>query len=126
MKTRKIIYWISTAVVCLAMVYSSYSDLYSNEVKQAFVHLGFPGYFRVELGIMKIIGIILLLAPLPNFFKEWGYAGFSITFISAFIAHTASGDPVGNRMAPLIILFFLLVSYFSLQQSIKSKIIKTN
>jgi len=120
MKATKIIYWISTALICLAMVYSSYSDLYSDQVKQAFVHLGFPVYFRVELGVMKLIGIVLLLAPVPSFIKEWAYAGFAITFVSAFIAHTALGDSVGNRMAPLIILLFLLTSFFSLRQNVKS------
>ena len=119
MNATKIIYWISTALICLAMVYSSYSDLYSDQVKQAFVHLGFPVYFRVELGVMKLIGIVLLLAPVPSFIKEWAYAGFAITFVSAFIAHTALGDSVGNRMAPLIILLFLLTSFFSLRQNVK-------
>ncbi|WP_158799257.1 DoxX family protein [Pedobacter sp. L105] len=116
METIKIIYWVSTVLVCLAMVFSSYSDLRSAAVKEAFVHLGFPGYFRVELGIMKIIGIILLLAPFPGFCKEWAYAGFAITFVSAFIAHSASGDPVSNRMAPLIVLIILLVSFFTFHQ----------
>lgn len=113
MKIKKITYWVSTVLVALIMVYSSYSDLCSVAVEQAFIHLGFPSYFRVELGIMKIIGIALLVIPLPDFCKEWAYAGFSITFISAFIAHTASGDPMGNRLAPLVVLVVLLVSYFS-------------
>lgn len=111
MKTTKIIYWVTTTLIVLAMVFSSYSDLFSPEVAKAIDHLGFPTYFRIELGVMKIIGILLLLAPLPNFFKEWAYAGFAITFFSAFIAHTASGDPISNRVAPLIILFLLLASY---------------
>ena len=105
MKTSKIVYRIATVLVCLAM------DLWSDAVKVAFVHLGFPGYFRVELGIMKIAGIIMLVVPLPYFLKEWAYAGFAITFVSAFIAHTVSGDPVSNRIAPLFILLLLLVSY---------------
>ena len=110
METTKIIYWVSTGLVCLAMVFSSYSDLRSDAVKKAFVHFGFPAYFRVELGIMKIIGIILLVAPLPAFCKEWAYAGFAITFFSAFIAHTAVKDAAKDRVAPLVILIFLLVS----------------
>lgn len=113
MGATKIIYWVSTVLVVLAMIYSSYSDLNNAIVKEAFVHLGFPGYFRIELGVMKIIGIVLLLAPLSNFSKEWAYSGFAITFVSAFIAHTASGDPMSARIAPLIVLVFLLVSYFS-------------
>ena len=113
MKTTKIIYWVSTIVVCLAMVFSSYSDMCSDDVKKAFVHLGFPAYFRIQLGVMKIIGIILLLSPLPAGLKEWPYAGFAITYVSAFIAHTASADTVSSRIAPLIVLVFLLISYFS-------------
>lgn len=116
MRTTKRIYWASTALVVLAMVYSAYSDLASPAVKEAFVHLGFPSYFRVELGVMKILGLVLLLAPLPPSFKEWAYAGFAITFVSAFIAHTASGDPVGNRLAPVIVLVLLLVSYGSFRR----------
>lgn len=110
---KKIVYWISTIVVALAMVYSSYSELYSPAVKEAFVHLGFPDYFRIQLAIMKMIGIVLLLAPLPGAFREWAYVGFTITFVSAFIAHTMALDPLSSRMAPLIVLFFLLVSYVS-------------
>jgi len=119
MKTIKIIYWVSTVIVCSAMIFSSYSDLCSDAVKQAFVHLGFPGYFRIELGIMKIIGIILLVLPLPLRCKEWAYSGFAITYVSAFIAHTASGDPIGNRVAPLFVLAFLLISYVSFHKKIK-------
>lgn len=77
----------------------------------AFHHLGYPDYFRIELAIGKIIGAILLLAPLAVRIKEWAYAGFAITFMSAFIAHTASGDPVANRIMPLIFLVLLIVSY---------------
>ena len=113
METIKIIYWVSTVLVGLTFIYGAYSDFRSAEVKEAFVHLGFPAYFRVELGVMKLIGVVLLLAPLPVYCKEWAYAGFSITLVSAFIAHTASGDKIGMRMAPLIILVFTLVSYFS-------------
>ena len=113
MNKTKIIYWVSTAIVCLAMIFSSYSDLFSDEVKKAFVHLGFPDYFRIQLVMMKAIGLILLVAPIPSRFKEMAYSGFAITFITACIAHTISGDPIANRVAPLVILVFLLISYFS-------------
>ena len=120
MKAVKIIYRISTGLVVLAMVFSCYSDLFDPEVAKAISNLGFPDYFRIELGIMKIIGIILLLAPLPNFTKEWAYAGFAITFVSAFIAHTAVGDPMSNRIAPLIILLLLSISYICFHKKINN------
>ncbi len=34
----------------------------------------------------------MLLAPVPARLKEWAYAGFAITLVSALIAHLAVGD----------------------------------
>jgi uncharacterized membrane protein YphA (DoxX/SURF4 family) len=113
MKTIKITYWASTAIVVLMMIYSAYAYLTVPMMDQAFQHLGFPAYFRVELAVAKIVGSILLIAPVASRFKEWAYAGFSITFVSAFIAHTMSGDPVSARIMPVIFLLLLIASYFS-------------
>lgn len=113
MKTTKIFYWIFTALVSLMMLYSAYAYLTNPTVAQGFHHLGYPDYFRVELAIAKIIGAILLLVPFTGRLKEWTYAGFTIVFISAFIAHSSSGDPVTNRIMPLIFLAFLAGSYFT-------------
>ena len=113
MKTTKITYWVTTTIVGLMMFYSAYAYLTQDAMVQAFHHLGYPDYFRVELAIGKILGAILLIAPIPAKIKEWVYAGFVITFISAFIAHTASGDPVNYRAMPVIFLVLILVSYFT-------------
>lgn len=112
-KTIKIIYWASTGLVSLMMLFSAYSYFTNPEVKQGFEHLGFPDYFRIELAIAKIIGAIILIVPVKSILKEWAYAGFVITFISAFIAHTASGDPTQNRIGPIVFLIVLALSYFS-------------
>lgn len=112
-KTIKISYWISTALVSLMMVFSAYSYFTSSEVKQGFQHLGFPDYFRVELAIAKILGAIMLVVPIKGQVKEWAYAGFTVTFISAFIAHTASGDSINNRIGPIVFLSVLALSYLT-------------
>jgi hypothetical protein len=112
MKKNNVIYWISTVIVSLMMLFSAYLYLASDEVKAEFVHLGFPSYFRVELAIAKILGIIVLLVPaMPIRLKEFAYFGFAITFISAFIAHTTSGDPGKVAVGPLIFLAVLVVSF---------------
>lgn len=113
MKVIKIIYWVSTIIIALMMSYSAFAYVTKPEIKEAFHHLGFADYFRIELAVGKLIGVLLLLLPIPNRVKEWTYAGFTIVFISAFIAHTASGDPMANRMMPLIFLCLLIVSYVS-------------
>lgn len=113
MKAIKITYWITTGIVGLMMTYSAYAYLTQAAVQEGFHHLGYPGYFRVELAVAKLIGVILLLAPLKARIKEWVYAGFTITFISAFIAHAVSGDPAANWSAPVIFLVLLAVSYIT-------------
>ena len=40
----------------------------------------------------KLLGVVLLLAPVPPRLKEWAYAGFAIDLASAFIAHLSVGD----------------------------------
>lgn len=113
MKAIKITYWVTTAIVGLMMFYSAYAYLTQDAMVQAFRHLGYPDYFRVELAVGKVLGAILLIAQVSVKIKEWVYAGFVITFISAFIAHTASGDPVNYRVMPVIFLVLILVSYFA-------------
>jgi hypothetical protein len=113
MKTTKIIYWVVTSIVAVMMLFSAYSYFSNPDIKTAFVHLGFPDYFRVELAIAKILGALVLLAPVAARYKEWAYAGFAIVFISAFVAHRAAGDTAGVSAAPLVFLLLLAVSYIS-------------
>ncbi|HLZ17749.1 MAG TPA: DoxX family protein [Cyclobacteriaceae bacterium] len=112
MKRNKIIYWISTGVFCAFLLLTSISYLTDPNFVEIFKHLGFPQYFRVELGIAKIIGILILLIPqIPSRFKEWAYAGFGITLISGAIAHFNSGDSVGYILNVLFFFAILLISY---------------
>lgn len=86
------IYWIATALFCLQMSFTAYAQLTLPQVAQAFTHLGFPSYFRIELSCAKLVGVALLLAPVPPRLKEWAYAGFAINLASALIAHLSVGD----------------------------------
>jgi len=87
-----IVYWTVTALLCLQMSFTAYAQLRVPQVAEAFTHLGFPAYFRVELSWAKFLGVLLLLAPVPAWLKEWAYAGFAITLVSALIAHFAVGE----------------------------------
>jgi hypothetical protein len=93
-KADTILYWIATALFCLQMTFTAYAQLRLPQVAQAFTHLGFPPYFRVELSWAKFLGIAVLLAPVPPRIKEWAYAGFAITLASALIAHLSVGDGI--------------------------------
>jgi hypothetical protein len=91
-KATTIVYWIATLVFCLQIGFTAYAQLRLPQVAQAFTRLGFPGYFRVELAWAKVLGVVVLLAPVPARLKEWAYAGFAITLVSAVIAHLAGGE----------------------------------
>src|SRR5205809_45074 len=91
-KAKTIVYWSVTALFCLQMSFTAYAQLRLPQVAESFIHLGFPAYFRVELSWAKLLGVALLLAPVPARLKEWAYAGFAINLASALIAHVSVGD----------------------------------
>ena len=112
-RVTTIVYWIVTALFCLQMGFTAYAQMRLPQVAEAFTRLGFPAYFRVELSWAKLLGVVLLLAPAPARLKEWAYAGFAITIVSALIAHFAVGDgpAVWGWAAATGVLWAL--SYFS-------------
>ena len=120
-KRDKTIYWITTGIVCAVMTFSVVNFVFNdrfpfpNGREGAFQHLGLPPYFKVELTVAKILGLIALLAPgVPYKLREFAYAGFAITLLSAAIAHLARGDAqlgVYFVIDPLVFFAILMVSY---------------
>ena len=92
--TLAIGFWAVTILFCVQIGFTAYAQLSLPQVAEAFTRLGFPDYFRVELACAKLLGVILLLAPVTARVKEWAYAGFAFTLASAVIAHLAIGDGV--------------------------------
>jgi len=112
MKRNKIIYWVSTGLFCAFLFLTSISYLTDPKFVDIFKHLGFPQYFRVELAIAKISGVLILLIPqVPSRLKEWAYIGFGITLISGLIAHLNSRDSAGYIVNVFFWLTLLIVSY---------------
>ena len=95
------------------MLLSAVNYIINDEMHKAFEHLGFPEYFRVELAIAKLIGVLILVIPsIKSNIKEWAYAGFGITLISASISHASVGDGIGQILSPIIMFVILVLSYF--------------
>jgi hypothetical protein len=122
MKTQKIIYRVTTGLVVAGMVLSFFNYFFNPAMKQGYAHIGFPDWFRVELGIAKLLGAVALAVPaIPARVKEWAYAGFFINFFSAFFAHYFAGDPAGNLVAPIVLLVLLIVSYVFREKILKGQ-----
>jgi len=115
MTRDKLIYWTTTAILCSVMVFSAINFNLEHPLgpmKGAFAHLGLPDYFRIELTAAKALGVLALLMPgVPFKAREFAYAGFAITLVSASIAHFSVGDPLLFVVDPLLFLGSLIISY---------------
>ena len=113
MKAKTITYWITTIIVSLVMTVSgTLALIHAPAMMKALAHLGYPAYFSNILGIAKLVGVCLLLAPGFGLLKEWVYTGFAIVVISAFYSHLSSGDGLLS-LDPLVVFCLLETSYFT-------------
>jgi len=125
---ERLIYRMATGLVLAVMVFSivnfTFNDRFPfpNGREGAFVHLGFPAYFKIELTVAKILGVLALVIPaVPFKVKEFAYAGFAITLGSAAIAHFGRGDARNLSVLfvvdPLVFFCLLAASYYYFEKS---------
>jgi len=121
MKTYKITYWSSTALLSLILVMSSGMYVFNNEVVQeTFIALGYPTYLIYPLVVAKLSAVAILLSQKVSIIKEWVYAALFFEFLLAFFAHVMIGD--GDQIGAVIAIVLLIVSYVSGKKIIKDKI----
>ena len=93
MKTKKILYWISTGLMCLLLCFSAFMYFTNTEQLQSgFESFGYPAYIVIPLGIAKILAVIAIISNLSVTLKEWAYFGLLMDFILAAVAHLVAGD----------------------------------
>ena len=110
MSSQKIVYWIATALVCLALFGSLTYLTGSAEVVQGFAKAGYPQHLRIVLGIAKPVAAIVLLLPRFPLLKEWAYAGVTFALVMATISGYLAGE---TWILPLALLALVGVSYFT-------------
>ena len=122
LKTTKIIFWISTALI---FVFEGVMPALFSQKKESIegiTHLGYPIYFISILTVFKVLGALALIIPqVPSRIKEWAYAGFAIDFICACASYWAVDGFGKFAMFPLIVLCVLIVSYVCYHKMIASK-----
>ncbi len=108
------IYWVSTATLCLVLTLSSVSYIFHTPTIIGVRELGFPDFFRVQLAILKIAAALVLIIPfVSGQFKEWAYAGAALFFLTAIIAHLAHKDPYIITGVNVVFILVLLTSNIS-------------
>jgi hypothetical protein len=122
MKSTKIIYWVTTTIICL---FASTAMFFFNTpmAVEGGNHLHIPAYLRLEVSLGQAIGLLLLIIPaVPARFKEWAYVGFGIMYLTALNAHIAVGDSIDKVLMPVVFFALLLVSYVSFHKLQKAKV----
>lgn len=113
---NKIIYWIATVWLALGMVSTGVAQLLRlktgpSGVDSVVAHLGYPDYVLSMLAVLKILGVIVVLAPRVPLLKEWAYAGFVFMMTGAAVSHLAVGDGFGAVFPSLLLLALAGVSW---------------
>lgn len=113
MNKKTVAYWIFTALTALAIGGSGITQFLKPDelVQNLTVNLGYPMYIMALMGVFKISGAVVILAPgLPRL-KEWAYAGIFINMVGGAYSHVAAKDPIGEMIPVLVILTFSLTSW---------------
>jgi putative oxidoreductase len=112
------LYWFAKIFISFFMLFSAY---FTFSHPADFEQLGFPNYFRIELSIAKVVGALLLLIPaIPFRVRDWIYAGFIITMVSALIAHLHNHDPLSKILFVSIDLVLVTTSMWYVSKIEKS------
>jgi hypothetical protein len=121
-KKDSVFYWTSTGIVAAVMLMSALNFAFNPESTAAFKHLGLPEWFKWELTVAKLLGVVILVLSFSKPIKDFAYAGFTIVLLSAPIAHLSSGDSILLEIGHLFFLFCLVVSYRFYQKKLSASV----
>lgn len=112
MKTTKIIYYVSTGLLSLLMLFSAGMYIFNHEeVASMFTNFGYPSYIIYPYAVAKLLGLVALWFVANKTIKEWAYAGFFFAFIFAFFAHIMIND--GEQTGAVVAMVLLIISYIT-------------
>lgn len=108
----KTLYWASTIFTVITFAATGAADLVGvPKVSEGLVHLGYPPYLAMILGMWMLLGSATIILPgLPRL-KEWAYAGMFFMLTGAAISHTVAGDSLGHIFVPLVLLSAVMTSW---------------
>jgi DoxX-like protein len=111
-RLQRTAYWAATLLVAAEFGVGGVIDiLHLQPFFATLLHLGYPAYFAVILGVWKVLGAITVLAPgLPRL-KEWAYAGMIINLSAAIASTLVIGGGPGDLLVPLVFAGLVAVSW---------------
>src|SRR5271165_4717469 len=111
-RTDRLIYWVFAVLTLAFLIAFGVQDLLgAKAVVDTIRHLGYPWYFCYMLGTGKLLAAAALLYPKSRLLREWAYAGVTFELISSFASHSFVDDPWSLRVAPIIVLAIVAVTW---------------
>jgi uncharacterized membrane protein YphA (DoxX/SURF4 family) len=111
-RTKTITYWGSTALLAFVLLSGGIGYLaHQADVAEGIAQLGYPSYVLFILGVFKLAGGLVVLAPRLPRLKEWAYAGALINLTGAAASHLARGNDARHVIVPLVLVIVALVSW---------------
>jgi hypothetical protein len=106
-KKLNILYWISTILFVLLMLFSAVGGLQPSADAIKIMHdfLGYPVYFIQFLSIAKLLGCIGILIPGYSRIREWAYAGLFFDLAGAIY----SGIAAAGKFDPMILTMLIWI-----------------
>ncbi|HVY76278.1 MAG TPA: DoxX family protein [Puia sp.] len=112
MKKTNTIYWIVTILFAALMLFSAIPNMLLTAESKTFMGaLGYPDYFTQLLGVLKLLGVIAILIPVPAVLKEWAYAGLFFDLGGAIYSQIAVWGFNPQILIMLIWVGFGIASY---------------
>lgn len=110
MQLPKLIYWISTVLLSLILLFSAGSHLFSHSnLVITYESLGYPTYLIYPLAFAKILAVAAIVSNKVKFLKRLAYAGVFFNLLLAFVAHVAENDGAG--ILALLGLLLVVISW---------------
>jgi uncharacterized membrane protein YphA (DoxX/SURF4 family) len=118
MKTKAIVYWVTSILIALETLAGGLIDLVHGRtsvvsgptVVEVVIGLGYPVYVLAILGVWKILGAIVLVMPGFLRLKEWAYAGIVFELSGAAASHGICRH-WNDLTAPVVLLLLALTSW---------------
>jgi len=111
-KLRTLAYWGSTALSAgLFAVPGAALLARAPHFVHDMTHLGYPDYVLPLLGVWKLLGAVVILAPRLARLKEWAYAGMVFDATGAAVSRAVLGDGSFAVALPLLIFGVVLASW---------------
>jgi DoxX-like family len=112
MTKGKVVYWLSTSLLCL--FYAANAVMYLAQrpmVEAGFGYLGYPAYLVTLLIVVKIAAPLAILTRVSVRLSDLAYAGIFYHLALTISAHLNVGDD--GFVAALVVLVLVIVSFLS-------------